>query len=483
MKKFNWRYWLCQVLGWGLWCAFTIYIYFVVYKEMFESSFGDGKETQVAKNKFWLSLLITFVCAIVVTHLLRFILKKLDWMQYAINQVIFIFLIGAIGTGFVFYFATDKLEKHFNVSIEQYRNNMKLNAAKINEVDFGLGVIDYYKKENLKISDVQKNTIQFIQQNYKLQRNINGDWVNSDTTIKDISEELILKAKKVEIDSGLVIVNYYNKDSAKLSKTEKKAIQVIKNATGWKRSKTGSWMHKNNSNLVNIYQYIILTALWLLIYFVWHYVGRNRNDQLARLKLETTVKELELKTIKAHINPHFIFNSLNSIRALVDENPERARKAITELSNLLRSSMQAEKNETVTLEKEMKIVEDYLALEKIRFEDRLQIEYHIDDDTLDQQVPPMMLQTIVENAIKHGVSKQINGGKIIIYSDFVDNHYELKVENTGTLEKNQNTDGFGLKSTLDRIAMLFGKASNFTITQKTENLVSAKVSLPIKINS
>ena len=105
---------------------------------------------------------------------------------------------------------------------------------------------------------------------------------------------------------------------------------------------------------------------------------------------------------------------------MVDENPERARTAITELSNILRSSMQAEKTETTTLEKELSIVKDYLELEQIRFEDRLKVEYDIDEDTLDQQVPPMMLQTLVENAIKHGISKQVNGGLIKVTSDFTD---------------------------------------------------------------
>ena len=110
---------------------------------------------------------------------------------------------------------------------------------------------------------------------------------------------------------------------------------------------------------------------------------------------------------------------------------QRARKAITELSNILRSSMQAEKLETVPLEKELNIVKDYLALENMRFEDRLKIEYEIDEDTLDQPVPPMMLQTLVENAIKHGISKQINGGVVKVISDFKDDYHELVVQNTG----------------------------------------------------
>ena len=121
---------------------------------------------------------------------------------------------------------------------------------------------------------------------------------------------------------------------------------------------------------------------WVLIYYSYHYVEKSRRQQVDTLKLESLVKELELKTIKSHINPHFIFNALNSIRALIDENPARARNAITELSNILRSSMQAEKMETVSFEKELNIVKDYLALEYIRFEDRLKMEYEIDEDTL-----------------------------------------------------------------------------------------------------
>ena len=101
-----------------------------------------------------------------------------------------------------------------------------------------------------------------------------------------------------------------------------------------------------------------LLFIWNLIYYTYHFIERNRRQEVDTLKLQSVVKELELKTIKSHINPHFIFNALNSIRAMVDENPSRARTAITELSNILRSSMQAEKLETVPLERELNIVKD-----------------------------------------------------------------------------------------------------------------------------
>ncbi len=222
-----------------------------------------------------------------------------------------------------------------------------------------------------------------------------------------------------------------------------------------------------------------IILVWLSIYYLWHYIENSRNTKIDSVKMESLVKELELKTIKAHINPHFIFNALNSIRALVDENPERARTAITELSNILRSSMQAEKTETTSLEKELSIVRDYLELEQIRFEDRLKVEYEIDEDTLDQQVPPMMLQTLVENAIKHGISKQVNGGFIKVTSEFIDNHHELIVENTGHLNPKVGSEGFGIASTVNRLKLLYGNDANFEIKNINGNMVKARVLLPV----
>jgi LytS/YehU family sensor histidine kinase len=210
-------------------------------------------------------------------------------------------------------------------------------------------------------------------------------------------------------------------------------------------------------------------------------VEKNRNRELDTFRLEALVKSLELKTIKSHINPHFIFNALNSIRALVDENPERARTAITELSNILRSSMRAEKQETVPLQQEINIVKDYLALEHMRFEERLKIDIEIDPDTLQQPIPPMMLQTLVENAIKHGISKQIHGGTIRITSLFKNDHHELTVQNSGKLNGglNSNTEGFGIKSTQDRLNLLYNGKAQFEIQDINGNMVESRVIMPV----
>lgn len=223
----------------------------------------------------------------------------------------------------------------------------------------------------------------------------------------------------------------------------------------------------------------IFLIIWSLIYFAYHYIARSRKEHVDKIRLETLVKELELKTIKAHINPHFIFNALNSIRALVDENPGRARTAITELSNILRSSMASDKFETVSLEKELAIVKDYLALEQIRFEERLHVDLQIDKDTLSQPVPYMMLQTLVENAVKHGISKTVAGGHISIISDFKDDHHELIIRNTGHLNGFAGSEGFGLSSTRNRLHLLYGPQAGFEIKDIGEHEVEAKIVLPV----
>ncbi|MCK7559028.1 histidine kinase [Chitinophaga sedimenti] len=235
------------------------------------------------------------------------------------------------------------------------------------------------------------------------------------------------------------------------------------------------------SFMYSFLQQSAILTLWAAIYFTWHYVEKSRNVQLDKLKLEATVRTLELKTIKAQLNPHFIFNALNSIRALVDENPQRARTAITELSNILRSSMQVEKVEMVSLENELNIVRDYLALEHIRFEERLKIQYDIDPETLELPIPPMMLQTLVENAIKHGISREIRGGVISVASHLKDNtQHELTIRNTGQIrERLSNGGGFGLQSTRARLEILFGKRASFEIRNLDAQTVEAKVLMPL----
>lgn len=249
-----------------------------------------------------------------------------------------------------------------------------------------------------------------------------------------------------------------------------------------RRDKSGNPYPYQELFYLNFGSYLPLIIIWSLIYFMYHFIAKSRKQQMDTIKLEALVKELELKTIKAHINPHFIFNALNGIRALIDEDPGRARKAVTELSNILRSSLTIDKGETVNFSDELKIVKDYLALENMRFEDRLKVEYEVHKDTLERQVPPMMLQTLVENAIKHGISKQVKGGVLKIISDFKGNFHEFAVQNTGHLNGSANAAGFGLSSTQDRLQLLYGEKAKFEIKQVENDLVEAKVLIPVSLN-
>jgi LytS/YehU family sensor histidine kinase len=218
--------------------------------------------------------------------------------------------------------------------------------------------------------------------------------------------------------------------------------------------------------------------VWMSVYVLWHYIEFTNTEEIKKVRLETIIKELELKTIKSQINPHFIFNALNSIRALVDEDPQRARQAITELSNILRSSIQVDKVEITSLEKELDIVKDYLALEYIRFADRLKVVYEVDSKTLSHQIPPMMLQTLVENAIKHGLSKQPGDCTIKIISNVENDKLVLIVQNTGLLQQAEK-DGFGLQSTRERLNILYRGQAIFEIYQCEPNEVTAKLVIPI----
>lgn len=225
----------------------------------------------------------------------------------------------------------------------------------------------------------------------------------------------------------------------------------------------------------------VLFALWNAIYFAWNYIERNRFLLINRLRLESEMKDLEIRTIRANLQPHFIFNALNSIRALIDENPTLARDAVTKISNILRSSIQASQ-ELNELGKEVKLVEDYLDLEKIRFEERLQFSKQIDPETLSFPIPAMMLQTVVENAIKHGISASEQGGEIQLETRRYENTVELKVSNTGTYDPSHNREdslSFGIRATQQRLQHFYGEQATFRI-QQNGRWVETHIHIPIQ---
>lgn len=218
---------------------------------------------------------------------------------------------------------------------------------------------------------------------------------------------------------------------------------------------------------------------WSAIYTVVLLLRKAHALQLDNIHQMEKQRELELRRIKSNINPHFIFNALNGIRALIDEDPDRARQAVTSLGNILQGSLHSDQTDIVPLRRELDIVRDYLSLQRIRFEERLEVEYSIDPDTLDLPVPFMMLQNLVENAVKHGVGVCIDGGRVRISSSRTEELFELTVHNTGRLEGGRKESGFGWHSTATRLSLIYGKGAVFTIRQAAPETVEAQVEMPV----
>ncbi len=219
--------------------------------------------------------------------------------------------------------------------------------------------------------------------------------------------------------------------------------------------------------------------IWSLIYFGFHYVENYKKTEVEKWKLEAAVKEAELRALKSQMNPHFIFNSLNNLRGLIVEDPERAQTVVTQLAGILRYSLQAGDKETVTLEEELQTVSDYLALEAVRLEERLQVKMNIDPASLKISVPAMLVQTLVENGIKYGVATLPKGGEISLTSQLDSTMLKLQVINSGQFNETSNSNGVGLKNSRERLKLLFGEAAFVTLENTTSDSVTAKIEIPI----
>jgi len=218
---------------------------------------------------------------------------------------------------------------------------------------------------------------------------------------------------------------------------------------------------------------------WLCVYYFYHLFDRFNRSEIERLRLATSVKEAELRALKSQINPHFIFNSLNSLRGLIDENPDRARQAVTQLANLLRYSLQSGQLETVPFEDELRTVNDYLALEQVRHEDRLRVRLDIAPGVLGVAIPPMLLQTLVENAVKYGIAPRQEGGEIAIVARCDPHQLRIQVTNPGTLAPRGGSTGVGLRNAAERLALLFGSHATLSLQEERPGAVTATVLVPL----
>ena len=184
--------------------------------------------------------------------------------------------------------------------------------------------------------------------------------------------------------------------------------------------------------------------------------------------------------LKSQLNPHFIFNALNSIRALVDENPGKSKNAITQLSNILRNSLQIDKNRLTSFTDEMKTVQDYLELESIRFEERLEVDIKLHPNSDQFQIPPLMIQTLVENSIKHGISNLKEGGIVQIKTEVDGLYMTITIKNSGQYVNGQDykQSGYGIENTKQRLRLIYGDQASFDIRNENNLLVCTQLRIP-----
>ncbi|MEQ9187387.1 MAG: histidine kinase [Cryomorphaceae bacterium] len=231
----------------------------------------------------------------------------------------------------------------------------------------------------------------------------------------------------------------------------------------------------------NLITWAMLFFIWSLFYFTYIFFQRFRKEEIKNLQLEAARNEYELRRLRDQMNPHFIFNAMNTIRALIDEEPTKAKLAVTQLSNVLRSSLQAGKQELIPLFKEIEIVKDYLEIEKARYEERLLVTWELAKGTEKVGIPPLLLQTIVENCIKHGIAKLPDGGRIAIHSTLVDDAVEIDIVNSGQYDPHGESDSsLGLTNTRNRLSLSFGKEAWLTIGNHGGQEVKTTVRLPLK---
>lgn len=217
---------------------------------------------------------------------------------------------------------------------------------------------------------------------------------------------------------------------------------------------------------------------WMLLYFSYHFRTQTREARQKEWQLRVAMRENELRTLRAQLNPHFLFNSLNNLRGLISECPERAQDAVTHLAALLRYTLHLSQSPTVALRQELDGVRNYLALEKIRFEERLQNEVEVDPALMDQAIPPMLLQNLLENALKHGIARRPEGGLVSLRIEEEEGRVTIRVMNPGRLEARDERRSVGLANAREQLRLLFDDEARLDLRQAAEDTVVCQVELP-----
>jgi two-component system, LytTR family, sensor kinase len=233
-------------------------------------------------------------------------------------------------------------------------------------------------------------------------------------------------------------------------------------------------------DVTSAYVPIVLVALAL------SYYQRFRERETEATQLEAQLAKARLQTLKTQLQPHFLFNTLHSISALMLTDVHAADRMMSRLSDLLRISLETASTQITTLNSELEFVNCYLEIEKVRFEERLSVILDIAPETLDAQVPHLLLQPLVDNAVKHGISKLPEGGEIRITVRTQDGELYLEIKDNGPGLSSSgalSTSGLGLRVTRERLESLYGKDQSLEVLSPPEGGVTIGVRVPFRVPS
>ncbi len=227
----------------------------------------------------------------------------------------------------------------------------------------------------------------------------------------------------------------------------------------------------------------IVLCLWVVLYLMIKQIRNSRQQQLKHIQLESTLRATELQALKAQLNPHFIFNCLNNMRALAIDDGHTTRQMITHLSEILKYSFQYGDQTHVTVAREIQHVKNYLALENIQFEDRLTYNIDVEPSIAQHNIPSLSIQLLVENAIKHGIMGLPQGGHIQIRVQAQDAQLIISVANSGELtehKKHSTQSGVGLVNLKQRLQLFYAELAHFELKAKGKGQVLAQITLPLE---
>lgn len=232
---------------------------------------------------------------------------------------------------------------------------------------------------------------------------------------------------------------------------------------------------------------IIIYGTVIGINYALDYYHKYRERELQAAQLASQLAQAQLDALRKQLQPHFLFNTLNTVAILIDEDTQAAREMLVRLSDLLRATLDRTRSHEVTLRQELEFIEGYLEIERMRFHDRLTVTMEVDPAALDARVPDLILQPIVENAIRHGIAPRAAAGLIEIRAERLNGSLQLQVRDNGggllAEAKLSGKGGVGIANTQARLAQLYGAEHSFEMRNDAAGGLCVKITLPFRADA